>query len=90
MIKIEIDDAILSLDVDRPNIRSTPIWSGDSIELAKWLPGRYGMFGHRVGNFPYAADVIHALIVGKKKYKVLEGQDILDLPIPELSEGAIS
>jgi hypothetical protein len=35
-------------------------------------------------------DVIHALIVSKKEYQVLEGQEILDLPIEPLPEGVIS
>jgi hypothetical protein len=90
MIRIEIDDAILSLNSDHPEEGSPPYWSGDSTELAKWLPSRYGMFGHYVGDYPCPSDVIHALIVGKKKYKVLEGQEILDLPMSELPEGAIS
>ncbi len=90
MIKIRIDNAELELSTDRPDIGTTPKWSGDYAELAKWLPGRYGMFGHRVGNYPYAMDVIHALIVSGKKYEVLEGQEILDLPIEPLPEGVVS
>jgi hypothetical protein len=90
VIKIQIDDAILSLDVDLPDVRAAPIWSGDSTELAKWLPRQYGLFGHRVGNFPRAMDVIHALIVSGKEYQIIEGQDVDNYPTPELPPGAIS
>jgi hypothetical protein len=90
VIRIKIDDAELELNTDRPDVGTTPKWSGDCAELALWLPGRYGLFGHRVGNFPYPMDVIHALIVSKKEYQVTEGQEILDLPIEPLPEGVIS
>jgi hypothetical protein len=90
MIRIEIDDAVLSLKSAHPEEGSPPYWSGDSTELAKWLPSRYGMFGHYVGDYPAPMDVVHALIVAKKEYQVLEGQEILDLPIAPLPEGVIS
>jgi hypothetical protein len=90
VIRIEIENAVLSIDSDKSDRHGAAVWAGDSIELAKWLPSRYGMFGHKVGDYPCPSDVIHALIVGKKKYKVLEGQEILDMPISELPEGAVS
>jgi hypothetical protein len=90
MIRIEIDDAILSLNSAHPNEGSPPYWSGDSTELAKWLPGQFGMFGHYVGDYPCPSDTIHALIISGKKYRVTEGQEILDLPIEPLPEGVVS
>lgn len=90
MIKIEIENAVLSIDSDKPDRYGAAVWSGESKELAEWLPAQYGMFGHYVGDNPCPSDAIHALIVAKKKYKVLEGQEILDLPMPPLPEGAIS
>jgi hypothetical protein len=89
MIRIEIENAVLSIDSDKPDRHGAAVWAGESQELAEWLPNQYGMFGHYVGDYPCPSDAIHALIVGKKKYKVLEGQEILDMPIKPLPEGSI-
>jgi hypothetical protein len=89
MIQIKIDDAILTLDVTRPDKRGTAIWTGNYAEIAAWLPRRYGMRGHKVGENPRPRDVIHALIVGRKQYEVIEGKEILELPSKPLPEGAI-
>lgn len=89
MIKIEIGTAVLSIDSDSPGRRGIAVWAGDDQELAAWLPGRYGMFGHRVGDNPAPMDAIAALKTAGKKYEVLEGQEILDLPISPLPEGAV-
>jgi hypothetical protein len=89
MIQIKIDDAILTLDVDRPDKRGVPIWTGDYAEIAAWLPNQYGLRGHKVGENPRPRDVIHALIAGKKRYEIIEGKEILDLPEPKLPKGAI-
>lgn len=90
MIKIEIENAVLFLDSDKPNKCGAAKWAGDSTELAEWLPNQFGMFGHYVGDYPCPADAIHALIISGKKYRVTEGQEILDLPIEPLPEGVIS
>jgi hypothetical protein len=90
VIRIEIDDAVLFIDSDKPDKCGAVEWAGDSTELAQWLPNQFGMFGHYVGDNPCPRDAIHALIVGKKKYRVTEGQEILDLPIKPLPEGVIS
>jgi hypothetical protein len=89
MIKIEIDNAVLLIDSDKPDKYGTAIWAGDYQALAKWLPNQYGMFGHHVGDNPAPMDVIHALIMAKKKYQVVEGKEILDIPITPLPDGAI-
>jgi hypothetical protein len=90
VIRIEIDDAVLFIDSDKPDKHGAAIWGGDYQDLAQWLPNQFGMFGHYVGDSPCPSDAIHALIVGKKKYQVTEGQEILDLPIEPLPEGVIS
>lgn len=90
MIKIQIEGAELSIDSDKPDKCGTATWTGESQELAAWLPNQFGMFGHYVGDNPCPCDVIHALIVAKKEYQILEGQDILDLPARELPPGRIS
>jgi hypothetical protein len=90
MIKIEIENAVLSINSDKPDKHGAATWAGDYQDLAQWLPNQFGMFGHYVGDSPCPCDAIHALIVGKKKYRVTEGQEILDLPIKPLPEGVIS
>lgn len=89
MITIQIENATLSIDSNKPEKHGTVVWLGDSAELAQWLPRQYGMFGHRVGDNPAPMDAIAAMIASGKKYKVVEGQEILDLPVPELPKGAI-
>ena len=91
MIRIEIEDAVLFLDSNHPDKCVVAKWAGDSTELAAWLPSQFGMFGHYVGDNPCPSDVIHALIVAGKKYRVTEGQEILDMPQePGVAEGVLS
>ena len=90
MIIIQIENAALSIDSKKPDEYGLAVWTGDSAELAVWLPRQYGMFGHRVGDNPAPMDAIAALITSGKKYRVVEGQETLDLPITELPEGAVS
>ena len=90
MIIITIGNSVLTIDSNRPDEHGEAVWAGDSAELATWLPSRYGMFGHRVGDNPAPMDVIAALITSKKEYRVVQGLEILDLPIASLPDGAIS
>lgn len=90
MIIITIGNVMLSIDSKKPDEHGVAAWAGDSAKLAAWLPSQYGMFGHRVGDNPAPMDVIAALIASKKEFRVVRGQEILDLPIAPLPEGAIS
>jgi hypothetical protein len=89
LIKIKIENAVLSLDVEHPDKRGVAIWTGDYAEIAAWLPNQYGLRGHKVGENPSPRGVIHALIAGKKQHEIIEGKEILDLPEPKLPKGAI-
>lgn len=90
MIIIQIENATLSIDSKKPDEYGLAVWTGDSAELAEWLPRQYGMFGHRVGDDPAPMDAIAALVMSRKKFQIVKGQEILDLPITELPEGAVS
>jgi hypothetical protein len=89
MVKIEIDNAILSIDSTRPDQHGVATWDGDSANLSKWMPYQIGMFGHIVGDNPSPIDAIACLNTAGKKYRVIEGKEILDLPEPKLPKGAI-
>ena len=89
-LSTDLDHPILSIDSTEPDRHGVASWTGESTEISQWLPKQFGMFGHYVGDYPCPADAIHALIISGKKYQVLEGQDILDLPIEPLPEGVVS
>lgn len=90
MVKIEIENAILTIAVDRPDKCGTAIWTGQATELADWLQYQIGTFGHVVGDNPCPIDAISALKMSGKKYRVVAGQEILDLPLMPLPDGAVS
>jgi hypothetical protein len=90
MVKLEIDNAVLSIDSTRPDRHGVAKWTGDFASLSEWLPYQVGMFGHIVSDMPTPMDAIAALNAAGKKYQVIEGQEILDLPMPELPEGVMS
>lgn len=89
-VQIQIESAILTLEANHPDQRSTPNWTGEYEQLSTWLPRQYGMYGHKVGEYPRPSDTIHALIVAGKSYQVLDGQGILSMPSTELPKGAVS
>ena len=89
MVRVKVDGVLLSIDSNRPDTHGIATWSEDT-PLSAWLPLQYGMFGHRVGDNPTPMDAIAALKSASKEYQVIEGQEILDLPISELPEGAVS
>jgi hypothetical protein len=85
-------DITISIDTNLPYARGRTTWDGDNLALvADWLPDQYGKRGKPVGDEPSPIDLIHALTLATwLEWEIVEGKEILDLPVPELPLGAIA
>jgi hypothetical protein len=87
LVQIEI-----AIDADRPCQHGQTTYEGDKESwIADWLPDQYGVRGKPVGDDASPVDLVAALAAANwLNYDILEGEEILDLPEPELPPGAIA
>lgn len=85
-------DAVISIDSNLPDHSGVATWTGnDAASIADWLTSQYGMYGKPVGENPSPIDLIHSLTKATwLEWEIVEGRDILDLPVSELPPGAIA
>jgi hypothetical protein len=85
-------DAKISIETDMPEQSGTTTWSGDDSDMiSDWSIGQYGMYGHYIGENPTPISLVHALTVAIwLEWEIIEGKEILDIPLEELPPSAIS
>jgi hypothetical protein len=85
-------DATVSIETIVPYMGGMTTWNGDDLALiTDWLPDQYGMRGKPVGDEPSPIDLIHAITLTTwLEWEIIEGKEMLDVPVPELPSGAIA
>ena len=84
-------DIVISIDSDAPARGGVTTYEGDDAHLVdQYLQWQYGLYGKMLGEEPSPSDMIHTLTgLTWLKWEILEGKEILDLPVPELPPGAM-
>lgn len=92
MFRVLVDSTIeVTIAATRPHQHAQTTYTGDDDgRFADWLPLQYGHRGKRVGDDASPVGLVAALTQAKIEFEITEGAEILDLPVPELPEGAIS
>jgi hypothetical protein len=87
LVRIEI-----TIEAERPYQHGATTFDGDEEGwIADWLPDQYGVRGKPVGDEASPVDLVAALAAANwLNYDILEGEEILDLPEPQLPPGAIA
>jgi hypothetical protein len=87
LVRIEI-----AIDADRPHQHGETTYDADEEGwIADWLPDQYGVRGKPVGDDASPIGLVAALSVATwLSWEIIEGESILDLPVPELPPGAIA
>jgi hypothetical protein len=85
-------DCTISIDSTKPYQGGKTKYEGkDKSLMAEWLPDQYGMRGKRVGDKASPANVFAALKSASwLQWKIISGQEILDIPDSNLPPGAIA
>lgn len=92
MFKVLVNSTIeVAIAATRPHQHAQTTYKGDEDgRFADWIPLEYGVRGKRVGDDASPLDLVAALTKSKLKWEIIEGAEILDLPITELPKGAVS
>jgi hypothetical protein len=82
----------ISIDSNQPYKAGKTTYEGDDKALMReWMPDQYGMRGKRVGDNASPADLHHALMAAAwLEWKIISGQEILDIAEQSLPPGAIA
>lgn len=85
-------DVTITIDSTQPYQAGKTTYEGEDKALVReWMPDQYGMRGKRVGDNASPADLHHALMAATwLEWKVISGQEILDIPDSDLPPGAIA
>lgn len=85
-------EVTISIDSTLPYKSGKTIYTGaDKALMIEWMPDQYGMRGKRIGDSASPADLYHALKSATwLEWKIISGQEILDIPDNSLPPGAIA
>jgi hypothetical protein len=91
MFVVKVKNHTIAIDSDDPEQHAEMKIEGeDPASIHSWVGKLYGMRG--VGLDEWAncpIDLMSGIMDSKESYEILQGKEILDMPLEELPEGAV-